>query len=99
MYEEDELFNFLLGLWCSAQAELRLQKVTNLSSAIGVANRHGFVAPPSNPKQRISGKKVKKIDGRGFKHKGKDKQLDVSGKESTLCKRILEKREIKCFSG
>ena len=96
MSEEDKLFNFLSGLQPWAQAELRRQKVNDLSSVIAVADglvdfksvtRDGSVAAPSKTKvrDRRDEKKKKKFGGGGFKsanERGKGKQSDSAAKDS-----------------
>jgi hypothetical protein len=97
MSEEDRLFNFMSGLQPWAQAELRRQKVKDLSSAIAAADslvdfktvtRDGTVLVPSKFKARDKrdGKsKNKKFGGGGFRpfiDKGKTKQTEASTKEA-----------------
>jgi len=96
MSEEDRLFNFMSGLQPWAQAELRRQKVKDLSSAIAAADslvdfktvtRDGAVLVPSKFKARDKrdGKSNnKKFGGGGFRpfiDKGKTKQTKASTKE------------------
>lgn len=79
MFEEDKLFDFILGLQPGAQTELREQAVKDLSSAIAAADALVDFKATSTPSPSENRQREK---GRSNHRKGRTKgEVDCSDKE------------------